>query len=60
VLSDPSDDITVVCFDKMADEFKQYMIGTHLRITNAWKIETNKHGVPELHVGNFAKVEVVE
>ena len=60
VLSDPSDDITVICFDDMAKECKQYMVGTHLKITKAWKLQENKHGVIELHVGNFAKVEVVE
>lgn len=60
VLEDESDDLTAITFDKMATEFKQYMIGTRLRITNAWKIQENKHQVKELHVGNFAKVEVVE
>ena len=60
VLDDDSGDLTAITFDKMATEFKQYMLGTRLRITNAWKIEVNKHGEKELHVGNFAKVEVVE
>ena len=60
VLSDPTDDILVICFDEMAKEFKQYMIGTKLSITKAWKVQTNKQKIPELHVGNYAKVEVVE
>jgi hypothetical protein len=60
VLTDPTDEITVICFDDMAKEFKKYPIGTYLRITNVWKIQDNKHGIAELHVGNFAKIEVVE
>lgn len=60
VLEDASDEITAITFNDMAEEFKQYMIGTRLKITNAWMIKENKHGVKELHVGNFAKVEVVE
>jgi len=60
VLADGSGDITVVAFDDMATELKKHPIGTHLRITNAWKVKENKHGIPELHIGNFAKIEVVE
>ena len=60
VLSDKTGDMTVISFDDMATELKQYMIGQILKITNAWKMEVNKSNVMELHVGNFAKVEVVE
>ena len=60
VLEDDTGDITVVAFDDMARKLKQYTVGQYLRITNAWKIEKNMHGVPELHIGNFAKIEVVE
>lgn len=60
VLADGSGDITVIAFDDMATELKKHPIGTHLRITNAWKVKENKHGIPELHIGNFAKIEVVE
>ena len=60
VISDKTGDMTVISFDDMATELKQYMIGQILKITNAWKMEVNKSNVMELHVGNFAKVEVVE
>ena len=60
VLSDPTGDITVIAFDDMATKLKQYTIGQILKITNAWKMEVNKSNVIELHVGNFAKIEVVE
>jgi len=60
VISDKTGDITVISFDDMASELKQYTIGQILKITNAWKMEVNKQNVIELHVGNFAKVEVVE
>ena len=56
----PHNDIVAITFDEMAGKFKEHMIGTVLRITNAWKVEKNKHGIYELHIGNFAKVEVVE
>jgi len=60
VLSDPTGDVTVIAFDEMATKLKQYTIGQHLRITNAWKMQENKNKVRELHIGNFAKIEVVE
>ena len=60
VLGDPTGDVVVVAFDEMADKLKTYTIGQYLRITNAWQMKANKHGVKELHVGNFAKIEVVE
>ena len=60
VLKDDTSDITVVTFDEMATKLKQYPVGTYLRITNAWQIKKNKHGIPELHLGNFAKIEVIE
>ena len=60
VISDKTGDMTVISFDDMATELKQYTIGQILKITNAWKMEVNKQNVIELHVGNFAKVEVVE
>ena len=60
VISDKTGDMTVISFDDMATELKQYTIGQILKITNAWKMQENKHGKIELHVGNFAKVEVVE
>ena len=60
VLSDPTGDVTVIAFDEMATKLKQYTIGQHLRITNAWKMQENKNKIRELHLGNFAKVEVVE
>jgi hypothetical protein len=34
--------------------------GQYLKITNAWKMQENKHGKRELHIGKWAKVEVVE
>ena len=60
VISDKTGDMTVISFDDMATELKQYTIGQILKITNAWKMEVNKQNVIELHVGNFAKIEVVE
>ena len=60
VLSDPTGEVTVVAFDEMATKLKQYTVGQYLRITNAWKMKENKHKVKELHIGNFAKIEVVE
>ena len=60
VLADDTGEVTVVSFDDMADRLKTYTIGQYLRITNAWQMKTNKHGKKELHVGNFAKIEVVE
>jgi hypothetical protein len=60
VLSDETGDITVIAFDDMATRLKEYTVGQYLRITNAWKVEKNKHGVYELHIGKFAKIEVVE
>jgi len=60
VLTDPTGDVTMVAFDDMATKLKEYTIGQYLRITNAWKMKENKHGVKELHIGNFAKIEVVE
>ena len=59
-LDKPHNDIVAITFDEMAGELKQHMIGTRLKITKAWKVEKNKHGVIELHLGNFAKVEVIE
>ena len=60
VLQDESDEVVVVAFDDMATKLKQYTIGQYLRITNAWQMKKNKNGKPEVHVGNFAKIEVVE
>ena len=60
VLEDDTGDVTVISFDDMAKKLKEYTVGQYLRITNAWKMEKNKNGVYELHIGNFAKVEVVK
>jgi aspartyl/asparaginyl-tRNA synthetase len=60
VLEDDTGDVTVISFDDMAKKLKEYTVGQYIRITNAWKMEKNKNGVYELHVGNFAKIEVVE
>ena len=60
VLSDPTGDVTCITFDDMAKKFKEFTVGQKLKITNCWKMQENKHKVRELHVGNFAKVEVVE
>ena len=60
VLTDETGGVTLISFDDMATKLKQYPIGTYLRITNAWKMKENKHKIKELHVGNFAKIEVVE
>ena len=60
VLEDETSDITVIAFDKKAEELRQYTVGQCLRITGAWKVQENKHGKRELHIGNFAKIEVVE
>ena len=60
VLEDDTGDVTVISFDDMAKKLKEYTVGQYLRITNAWKMEKNKNGVYELHIGNFAKIEVVE
>ena len=60
VLQDESDEVVVVAFDDMATKLKAYTIGQYLRITNAWQMKKNKNGKPEVHVGNFAKIEVVE
>ena len=60
VLSDPTGDVTCITFDDMAKKFKEFTVGQNLKITNAWKMQENKHKVRELHVGNFAKVEIVE
>ena len=60
VLEDKTSSVVVVAFDDMATKLKQYTIGQYIKITNAWQMKANKHGVKELHVGNFAKIEVVE
>ena len=60
VLSDPTGDVTCITFDDMAKKFKEFTVGQNLKITNAWKMQENKHKVRELHVGNFAKIELVE
>ena len=60
VLEDESDAVVVVAFDDMATKLKAYTVGQYLRITNAWQVKENKHGKKEVHVGNFAKIEVVE
>ena len=60
VLTDDTGGVTVVAFDDMATKLKEHPIGTYLRITNAWKMKANKNNIMELHVGNFAKIEVVE
>jgi len=60
VLEDESDEVVVVAFDDMATKLKAYTVGQYLRITNAWQVKENKHGKKEVHIGNFAKIEVVE
>ena len=60
VLSDETGGMTAICFDDMATKMKEYTVGQYVRITNAWKVQKNKNGIPEIHLGNFAKVEVIE
>ena len=60
VLEDESDAVVVVAFDDMATKLKAYTVGQYLRITNAWQVKENKHGKKEVHVGNFAKIEIVD
>jgi hypothetical protein len=60
MLSDPSGKILTVFWDEQIAKIKDLMIGQHIKITNAWQVKRNKHGVLELHPGKFAKVELVE
>ena len=60
VLTDNTGGVTCITFDDMAEKCKAYPIGTVLKITNAWKMKENKNKIRELHLGNFAKIEVVE
>jgi hypothetical protein len=60
VLEDETGEVTLIAFDEMAENLRQYTVGQYLKITNAWKMQENKHGKRELHIGKWAKVEVVE
>lgn len=60
VLEDATGEMVAIAFDDMATKLKEFTIGQHLRITNTWMVKDNKDGKPELHIGKFAKIEVVE
>lgn len=60
VLGDSSGEIVVVFWDKQIEKVKDFMLGTNVKITNAWQVKKNRQGILELHPGKYFNIERVE